>query len=244
MRASHDAGGQELVLASAQTSSVTQISLAQDSLYWMLSTQQLLVVPRDGSGSRELESLDAPYSVYPAGEHLYYSRGIGTAESHGLYRLPIVGGAPVLVDQGEVTGLATDGDAVFWGRGNSLWTVNDRYGAIAKLATIETLNALLVDKDYVYWATLESPKLWRAQRSGGAPMQVATSIGSSPVSDGFHVYFISSGAISRVPAGGGDVEQLHQDDMAAGLALDDTHLYWANKLVPPTVKRLPKPPMR
>lgn len=82
---------------------------------------------------------------------------------------------------------------------------------------------------------------FRPAVDGGTPVRLTNVSASELAVDAKHVYFIANNGIGRVAIAGGDVEWLVTDgDPWTSLALDDDSIYWANNLVPPTVKRLAK----
>jgi hypothetical protein len=101
---------------------------------------------------------------------------------------------------------------------------------------VEDVGTLAVDATHVYWSDghfNKRPDVRRRPKGGGAIEELATSPDADGVwglaIDGTHVYWnsLSDGGVRRRPRSGGPVEQI-ATGQAAGLAVDDTDVYWTN----------------
>ena len=97
--------------------------------------------------------------------------------------------------------------------------------------------AVAVDPAHVYWADFLEDSIGRANLDGSGvdPGFIATSFPSSLALDDTHVYWIGGtsgvgGAIARADLDGSEVEPalVGGTNLAAGVAVDDMHLYWTN----------------
>jgi hypothetical protein len=98
---------------------------------------------------------------------------------------------------------------------------------------------MAANDEHIAWSTESA--MWKLALRDGVATKIAAARGYGLALDGTHVYFRRDGQIFRLSLVSGESETLAEDDMVGSdLAVDDRFVYWANKLVPPSVKRLAK----
>jgi hypothetical protein len=99
----------------------------------------------------------------------------------------------------------------------------------------DQLDAIAVDDASVYWVALgqtaAASRLLKKSRSGGSPVTIVQTLGTSlpespMVSDGSSLYWGSASAIVEVPVSGGPVVTLAPASFETCVAVDADNVYW------------------
>jgi hypothetical protein len=234
MKVSRD-GGSSIVLASAGPQP-RGFTLDEVNVYWTLADRGVLKIPRAGGTASVISQSDAGAAVVAVSGKLYY------ASDSALLQQSITGGQPKVVATTEIFGAMTHNTStVFWSTRDAVHALDIQGGESRKLAAVVSyVYAMVANEDHVLWST--DAGIWMLTlRSGGEASQIVTGISSGLALDRTHIYFRQSSKLQRVALAGGAPELLAEDDMVgSNLAVDEGSIYWASKLVPPTLERLPK----
>jgi hypothetical protein len=154
----------------------------------------------------------------------------------------------VLVDPSPPACVAVDGDAIYWlrlkhgddwGRGGWIVRASKRGGPQKIMGSIETpgFGCLAVDSSNLYLAAVNEARREAAVRSvpkaGGREKTIASMVGPGGglKVDDEHVYWMDAGGIVRARKTGGArsivTEKPRRCSAMAGIALDDTHVYFS-----------------
>lgn len=188
-------GGNPTTLASAQ-GSPQSVAISNGVLYWTaVSANKIEKLPLGGSLA-DLAIMEAtPIALAADADAVYWS-----SFGKSLIRT-------ASLTSGVATTLATDQDAVqslrvtnhvlYWASGQagmaSVHSMPAAGGAIATLASNQTVAAVAVDDSHVYW-TDDDSKVWRVPLAGGTPEAIATNqaMPTDIAIDGKNIYWINS----------------------------------------------------
>jgi hypothetical protein len=228
-------GGSSSVLASAGPQP-RGFTLDETNVYWTLADRGVLKIPRAGGTASVISQSDAGAAVVAISGQLYY------ASESALLKQSITGGQPKVVVTTEIFGALThNASTVFWSTREAVNALDIQTGESRKLAAVAGyVYAMVANEDHLLWST--DAGIWQLTlRSAGEASQIVTGISSGLALDRTHIYFRQGSKIQRAALAGGTAELLAEDDMVgSNLAIDEDSIYWANKLVPPTLERLPK----
>gem|GEM_PF-5636435 len=234
MKVSRD-GGNTTVLASAGPQP-QGFTLDEANVYWTLADRGVMKIPRAGGTASVISQSDAGAAVLAVSGKLYY------ASDSALLQQSITGGQPKVFATTEIFGGMTHNTStVFWSTRDAVYALNVQGGEPRKLAAVAGyVYAMVASEDHVLWST--DAGIWMLTiRSGGEASQIVTGISNGLALDRTHIYFRQGSKVQRAALAGGTPELLAEDDMVgSNLAVDEGSIYWANKLVPPTLERLPK----
>ncbi|MDF2694080.1 MAG: hypothetical protein K0S65_2463 [Labilithrix sp.] len=148
------------------------------NLFWSSASQQLGRIAKDGSGSEVLFTGNEPRGSSPSGG--WYDLAVDETfaywadfrETGGIYRGPKRGGSSeLLIADRFPTGVAVDGDAVYWVSPEGVKKRSKATGQTVMLSTGRTTGGLgssnlQLDDKFVYWV---SPRgIERTPKAGGA----------------------------------------------------------------------------
>lgn len=228
-------GGSTTVLASAGPQP-RGFTLDEANVYWTLADRGVMKIPRAGGSASVISQSDAGAAVVAVSGKLFY------ASDSALLQQSITGGQPKVVATTEIFGAMTHNSSrVFWSTRDGVYALNIQGGESRKLAAVASYAyAMVANEDQVLWST--DAGIWMLTlSSGGEASQIVTGISSGLALDHTHIYFRQGSKLQRAPLAGGAPEVLAEDDMVgSNLAVDEGSIYWASKLVPPTLERLPK----
>lgn len=230
------------------------IAVAGDSVYFTSydagtdASPSLIRVPKRGGKAVKLSSGLLPEHIAVSGQFVY-----GTAEAPNVgyvpAQVPLAGGTlrplvqtpPTQLGEAMRHAVAVDEDAVYWGTASdfaapsTIVKVPLKGGSSQTWASVETTAyGIALDPTNVYWVT--SNEVLKIPRASGLPERLAVNHGRGGFQgiavEGKYVYWTdhgNGGSVSKVSVDGGPVTILADGlQHPAGIAVDDTSVYWAN----------------
>jgi len=175
----------------------------------------------DGTTAVLASGLAGPTSLKLSTTHAYvYLDGaplIGTPIHAQLFRVPLNGGVPELVQDGaQPQFFAAAGSQPFWAAGKEVYTMGSEANALPTVFVSELVRALATDATDLYYYAASSGSLMRAPLAGAAP----SAVGVTAISFALHddaIYALESirtaadtmgGLLSRAPKSGGAFERV------------------------------------
>lgn len=160
------------------------------------------------------------------------------------------GDTPFTIVSGQQNPLymVLDDDYIYWGNHGSfkgeVMRVRKDGSDLSTLAVGPAPFSLAIDKEAVYWSSLDDATIKRVPKQGGTVSILAQGSGAPQglALDATHVYWAEYGKdrIARVPKMGGDVEIVATTSKAPrGVAVDCDAVYWSNHLGQAGLYRLP-----
>jgi hypothetical protein len=259
-------GGDASVLSSGKGPYLGIAVDAGDAFWTGFGSGTILTVSIDGGTPTTLVAgAMEPYRLAERDGEVYWT----DITEQSVMMVAKAGGTPTLlakVGPGlSPHGIAVDDTSVYWAASEtpcSLGTpgcvVPPHLGRIMKAARgggpVITLaedqagpSNITLDADNAYWVNSVGGEVMRVSKSGGSPVMLASSqTGPTDIAvDASSVYWgvtesaAGTGAVLRVPLGGGTPETLASKQSPASIVVDGTSVYWLNALGPhDTVMRL------
>jgi len=165
---------------------------------WLSTVQSIRRVAKDGTGTNLVfrdETMPATGQWYDLAADASYVYWVDTSSPGGIYRGSKVGGAKELLAPATFpTGIAVDGDAVYWGDEDGVKKRSKSTGEIVTLSTIPTMGTLgaktfQIDDEHVYWTS--SLGVERVPKRGGT----TTRFIQRPPGDAVRVISIQDGCM-------------------------------------------------
>jgi hypothetical protein len=188
--------------------------------------------------------LDHPTSLTAHEGYIYFSEE-AASPSYAVQRVLHDGGSPQVLDPNElrVGGIAVDSSGLYWTTGGPLAAGKaavrtQPLGALDASATRDLfvgpktyeMGGIALSNDAVFWAERETGRVLRVAKAGGPSTTLAEGLASPRrvALDDAYVWFTTASTVSRVPLAGGEVEDFVTEiSEPLGLAVDQTHVYWA-----------------
>lgn len=211
-------------------------ALREQTLYFYDGDTALLKLPVTGGAASPVfaDSVDTVTSVAVDASGVYWTSH--DSEFYGRVEALMQGSsAPIWVTSvhTDPTHLVLDdASAYFEAAGLILRVEKKQDGAELQLAT-STAEALAVDEESVYWATIHPSSVRSVPKSGGEPAVLRANLDHprDVALDATHVYFTSAalGRVGRVRKDGSKPEWLAIDqEVPYDLALSDDRVFWGN----------------
>ncbi|HKP59831.1 MAG TPA: hypothetical protein VJV78_24070 [Polyangiales bacterium] len=144
------------------------------------------------------------------------------------------GAGRVMLDRMSITAVAPDGgDTYFAAAGEIRHTTrwSGTWNTLAPAGGAGQVDHMAVDREAVYWTLTDAKTVWKLPRGATAPVMVATTTGPSGptviVANGEWIVWQANNATWKAPSTGGSATMVAAGDSAA-LAIDLTHVYWAD----------------
>jgi hypothetical protein len=177
-------------------------------------------------------------------------------EHSSIVKVPLSGGTPVEIASatGSTWTLATDGSDVYWsvfeqgGAPTKLFKVPVWGGTLTEVDDGLNVSALTLDSANLYWVTGDGT-VKKAPIQGGATTTLVTlsssSGGSNILVDAANIYWMTNeGLLRKMPIIGGKPTTLAVAVATSGsIAVDATHVYWANGSGPQANETVLKAPI-
>lgn len=233
--------GSEPSLVATGLSWPRDLALHGDQVYLALA-DCVARVRKTGGSLETIASAVRPHRLAVAGEHIHWiERGPGN-----VCRAPLGGGkTEQLARSGRwLTGIAADGDHVYWsdGQRGTIQRVDRVPGSgpagIVTLATTPpATRSLLLDASHIYWA--RSDGISRVAKGGGrpeslvdgqhAPAGLVMAGGTLAWIDGSTSKRFGHNALRCASTSGGDVTTVADGLSVFALAAHEERLYWAGQ---------------
>ncbi|MEZ4447877.1 MAG: hypothetical protein R3B09_00270 [Nannocystaceae bacterium] len=226
------------------------LALRDGILYWVDGKRGVVEkVSIDGDAyALVAEGLILPVDVDTDADHVYWvDAGDSMMLNGSLARAPLAGGPPETLLDGldSPQTIAVVGESVVWVEAGAVRAMPKNGGAVEVLAKDQPLPASLLAEgnQVVYWVNKGmggTGSIQRVDLMGGAfePLVSGLTVPWDLALDGERVYWTNVEAgksILYAPRDGGDPQiALGDQGRPEGIAVDDTHIFWADFGLPPS----------
>ena len=218
-----------------------------ETVYWALcGSHQIVALAANGGSNAEVvanvrDGSGWIYDMAVDDEAVYWANPGDPSDFEvdaipgGIGRVVKTGGTPEhLITEGNVWGIALDGDRIYWTRSNvaddsspsgAILEGSKSGEVLAFLARVPG-QRIVVDEAAIYFENPIGPSIARLEKTGGEPIDLAPALGllSGLAAHEGHVYWSDDGGLWRVPRDGGAAERI--DDSSGSFTIDGDTIYY------------------